>query len=166
MPDTPYLWYFAYGSNMNPARLFDERMAGAGIGWGRRIAARLEGWQLAFNKPWSRFEGASVANIMQSPHSIVHGTLNEIEPDGLEVLDRFEGVAGGHYRRHPVTVLTRDGEAISAITYVSRYKLTNGLKPARDYVAHLIAGRDLLPPDYVAMLERIPTVRLPPEKAL
>jgi gamma-glutamylcyclotransferase len=95
MPDPPYLWYFAYGSNMNPARLFDERMAGAGIGWGRRIAARLEGWQLAFNKPWSRFEGASVANIMPQLGAVVHGTLNEIEPDGLEVWIASRGLLAG-----------------------------------------------------------------------
>jgi gamma-glutamylcyclotransferase len=61
-------------------------------------------------------------------------------------------------------VITQAGDSISAITYVSRYKLTNNLKPSRDYLAHLIAGRDLLPPAYVAMLERIPTLRLPPEK--
>lgn len=165
MSSGSFVWYFAYGSNMNPARLFDERMAGSGVRWGRRIAGWLDDWQLAFNKPWSRFEGAAVANIMRQPGARVYGTLNEIEPAGLEVLDRFEGVAGGHYARQIVRIGSSEG-IVTATTYVSQYKLRDDLKPAHEYLAHLLAGRDLLPPDYVARLEAIPTITVAPEKQL
>ena len=35
-------WYFAYGSNMNALRLFEERLKPEGVGAGDRIAGRLE----------------------------------------------------------------------------------------------------------------------------
>ena len=43
-------WYFAYGSNMNALRLFEERLKPEGVAAGERIAGRLDGWRLAFNK--------------------------------------------------------------------------------------------------------------------
>ena len=43
-------WYFAYGSNMSAPRLFDERLKPEGVPAGERIAGRLDGWRLAFNK--------------------------------------------------------------------------------------------------------------------
>lgn len=149
-------WYFAYGSNMDPARLFTARMQPAGVAWGARIAGRLDGWRLAFNKPWSLFPGAGVANIMPVPGAVVHGTLNALPEAGLAVLDRYEGVATGHYARHIVTVLRDDGVAVQATTYIAAGALDETLRPARDYLAHLLAGRDLLPADYAARLAAQP----------
>ena len=40
-------WYFAYGSNMNAVRLFEERLKPEGIARGERVAGRLDGWRLA-----------------------------------------------------------------------------------------------------------------------
>ena len=151
MPRTGWLWYFAYGSNMNPRRLFDARLGPAGVSWGRRAAGRLDGWRLAFNKPWARFAGAGVANIVPDVSAHAFGTLNELPPEGLDVLDRYEGVAGGHYSRRAVTV--RLGSAdVAAVTYVAEAGLTDGLRPACAYLAHLLAGNDLLPGDYMRAL--------------
>ena len=44
------LWYFAYGSNMNPVRLVDDRLTPKGVALGRRVGGRLDGWRLAFDK--------------------------------------------------------------------------------------------------------------------
>lgn len=153
-----YRWYFAYGSNMNPARLFGERMAGNGVPHGRRLAAALPGWRLAFNKPWSRFDGAGAANIVRDETAIVHGTINELPDSGFDVLDGYEGVAGGHYAREAVWVLDEEGQRTPAITYVSHYRLTDGLSPACAYLAHLLAGRDLLPAGYYDALARTPCI--------
>ncbi len=146
--------YFAYGSNMDPVRLFETRMAEKGIRWGSRVAARLDGWRLAFDKPWARYDGAGVANIRADNKGIVHGTLNELGEGGLEMLDIHEGVAGGHYARHRVTVIVPQGP-VEAITYVASARPVAGLKPHSSYLAHLLAGRDLLPPSYFAALESI-----------
>ena len=77
---------------------------------------------------------------------------------GFDVLDVWEGVAGGHYERRTVTVVRADtGETIEAITYVA-LKVSEGLKPTREYLGHLLAGRDLLPSDYWEELRVTPTL--------
>lgn len=146
-PKQGWVWYFAYGSNMDPARLFGSRLAVAGVSWGRRVAGRLAGWRLAFNKPWNRFPGAGVANIVPDVACAVFGTLNEMPPAGLDELDRHEGVAAGHYVRKQV-VIESGGFAVPATTYVASAPFDDTLRPACAYLAHLLAGRDLLPPAY------------------
>ncbi len=150
-------WYFAYGSNMNAVRLFEDRLKPEGVAAGERIAGRLDGWRLAFNKR-GRVDGTGAGNIVLAPGAIVHGTLNLLPPQGFDVLDRYEGVAGGHYERRTVTVVRGDsGAAVEAITYVALL-VSDGLRPTRDYLGHLLAGRDLLPTDYYRQLSETATI--------
>jgi gamma-glutamylcyclotransferase len=151
-------WYFAYGSNMDARRLFGERLKPQGVPAGDRIAGRLDGWRLAFNKRGPTRSGAGAANIMRAPGEKVHGTLNLLPAKGFEVLDRYEGVAGGHYERRPVSVMRGDtGAMVEAITYVALLTGEN-LRPTRAYLACLLAGRDLLPDAYYRWLAATPTV--------
>jgi gamma-glutamylcyclotransferase len=141
-------WYFAYGSNMNPARLIDDRLKPNGVALGRRIGGRLDGWRLTFDKIARAPKGAGAGNIVVSPGNVVHGTLNEMPLAGFDVLDVWEGVVGGHYERRAVPVVRADtGDTVEAITYVAML-VGEGLRPTRDYLGHLLAGRDLLPADY------------------
>lgn len=150
-------WYFAYGSNMNVARLLDGRLAQKGVTMGARIGGRLDGWRLAFNKVARTPPGAGAGNIVPAPDGIVHGTLNALPDAGFDVLDVWEGVAGGHYERRTLPVVRSDtGETVEAIAYVA-LKVGEGLRPTRDYLGHLLAGRDLLPAAYWAWLEATPT---------
>lgn len=152
------VWYFAYGSNMNPARLSDQRLKERAVQMGTRIGGRLEGWRLAFNKIARSPPGAGVCNIVEAPGETVHGTLNEMPEAGLDVLDIWEGVAGGHYERRAVRVVREDtGEAVDAVVYIA-LKVAEGLRPTRDYLGHLLAGRDLLPVDYWERLKATPTL--------
>ncbi len=145
-------WYFAYGSNMNAVRLFEERLKPEGVDAGERIAGRLDGWRLAFNKRARVPPGAGAGNIVQAPGKVVHGTLNLLPPGGFEVLDRYEGVAAGHYERRTVPVVRGDtGMTVEAITYVALL-VGEELRPTRAYLGHLLAGRDLLPADYCRQL--------------
>lgn len=150
-------WYFAYGSNMDAARLFGARLTPAGVAAGERIAGRLDGWRLAFNKAARNPAGSGAGNIVATEGASVFGTLNRLPAAGFAVLDRYEGVAAGHYQRRTVAVSRLDtGEVLEAITYVAL--LTGeGLKPTRAYLGHLLAGQDLLPADYVRQLAAIPT---------
>ena len=151
-------WYFAYGSNMSALRLFEDRLKPEGVPAGERIAGRLDGWRLAFNKRGRTPVGAGAGNIMLAPGEAVHGTLNLLPAKGFEVLDRYEGVAGGHYERRIVPVMRGDtGVPVEAITYVA---LLTGddLRPTRAYLGHLLAGRDLLPADYFRRLSETLTV--------
>ena len=149
-------WYFAYGSNMNPARM-TERLAPKGVAMGRRLCGRLDGWQLAFDKVARTPKGSGAGNIVPVAGGSVYGTLNELPDAGFEVLDFFEGVKEGHYERRTVPVVRVDsGEAVEAVTYVA-LRVAPGLRPTRAYLAHLLAGRDLLPADYWLELSRTPT---------
>jgi gamma-glutamylcyclotransferase len=152
------VWYFAYGSNMNPARLSDQRLKERAVQMGPRIGGRLDGWRLAFNKVARSPAGAAAGNIIEAPGDAVHGTLNEMPEAGLEVLDIWEGVAGGHYERRTMQVVRTDThETVDAVVYVA-LKVGEGLKPTREYLGHLLAGRDLLPADYWERLNATPTL--------
>jgi gamma-glutamylcyclotransferase len=151
-------WYFAYGSNMNVSRLVDGRLAAKGVTMAQRIGGHLSGWRLTFNKVARTPPGAGAGNIIVAQGSVVYGTLNLLPEAGFEVLDIWEGVADGHYERRTVEVTRADcDETVEAITYVA-LKVGEGLKPTRDYLAHLLAGRDLLPADYWAWLNAVRTL--------
>lgn len=155
-------WYFAYGSNMDADRLFAKRLRPEGVAAGERIAGRLDGWRLVFNKiarpPPGASAPAGVGNIVPVAGDTVHGTLNALPAEGLAILDRFEGVASGHYERRMVRVVRSDTDAeIEAVTYVA-LKVADGLRPTREYLGYLLAGRDLLPARYVDWLAATPTL--------
>jgi len=147
------IWYFAYGSNMNRARL-EERLAAERVGMGARVGGRLDGWRLGFNKVRRGTPASGAANIVRAAGGVVHGTLNEMPEEGLAVLDRFEGVTTRQYRREIVPVVRADtGAPVNATTYVALNVGSDTLLPLREYLAHLLAGRDLLPDDYCALLD-------------
>lgn len=134
------LWYFAYGSNMDPQRMC------ARIGrWVLRVPGVLQGWKLAFTKVAGRNPGEGYANIVPSPGGSVEGCLYRLAEAALDRLDRFEG-APTHYERRDVTVYRVNcGEAVKAVTYVARpERVKDGLTPAREYLEHLLAGADCL----------------------
>lgn len=152
------IWYFAYGSNMDAARLFEDRLKPQGVAAGERIGGRLDEWRLTFDKQGKAPPGAGAGNIVPAAGEVVYGTLNALPPKGFEVLDVYEGVAGGHYERRWVPVVHMDsGETVEAITYVA-LKVGAGLKPTRAYLGRLLAGRDLLPADYWERLRATPTL--------
>ncbi len=152
------IWYFAYGSNMNPARLTDQRLKERAVQMGPRIGGRLDGWRLVFNKIVRAPEGAAAGNIIEAPGQVVHGTLNRMPDAGLAVLDIWEGVAGGHYERRTVPVVRMDtGETVDAVAYIA-LKVGEGLRPTREYLDHLLAGKDLLPGEYWEELKATPTL--------
>ena len=49
------------------------------------------------------------------------------------------------------------GETVDAVVYVA-LKIGEGLKPTREYLGHLLAGKDLLPVDYWERLNATPTL--------
>ncbi len=153
------VWYFAYGSNMDPARL-KERCTDKGAPILERVAGHLAGWRLAFNKQRLRRPGEGVANVVEDPAGLVEGTLNRMPPAGLDLLDIDEGVSLGQYRRHSVRVIRVDmGVLVDAVMYVALPTVVaTGLRPPRWYLDHLLAGRDMLSSHYHATLTVTPVV--------
>lgn len=149
-------WYFAYGSNLNVDRLYEKRLKPRGCWMGRRLAARLDNWELAFNIPSPAWAGAGVGNMAQRDSATVWGTVNEMDDSGLETLDIYEQVKEGMYKRISVSVFCPALDAtVEAVAYVGVCKLDDSLVPSRDYLFHFLAGRDVLPAEYVKKLEAL-----------
>lgn len=145
-------YYFAYGSNMNPARV------AARIGTTRRtLAGVLHDHVLRFDKA-SRIAGIAHANVAPMPGERVEGALFELERLAqIRLMDPFEGYPD-EYDRHRLPVTTREG-AIEAWVYIAAPGTTAAsLKPAREYLAHLLAGEAFLSPDYHRRLAAVEAV--------
>jgi len=142
--------YFAYGSNMNP-----DRMKQRGIKFTQREWAILKNWRLEFNKIASRNPKEGYANIVRDSNEAVEGVLYEISEKDVKKLDKWEGYPT-HYDRTIVKVNLKDGREIDALVYIAQPdKVRNGLKPTREYLAHLLKGCDLLSKEYCEILRKI-----------
>ena len=138
---------------MDMTRLYDARLKPRGVPIHARQLGQLDGWRLVFNKTWDRFSGGGAANILPDADAVTYGTLNLMPTAGLDVLDIYEGVAGGHYERRAINVFHEErGEDVEAIAYIALKGLDPHLIPPRFYLGHLLAGQDLLPADYAAWL--------------
>ncbi|MCK2182466.1 gamma-glutamylcyclotransferase family protein [Halomonas getboli] len=145
-------FYFAYGSNMNPARVE------ARIGATRRVLSGvLREHALRFDKA-SRIAGISHANVVAAPGERVEGALFELlEPEQIECMDPFEGYPHD-YDRHRLPIHTAQG-AIEAWVYMAAPGTTgDALRPAREYLEHLLAGKPFLSADYHARLSGVEAV--------
>ncbi|MGI9411370.1 MAG: gamma-glutamylcyclotransferase family protein [Hyphomicrobiaceae bacterium] len=98
--------YFAYGSNLNPHQM--QRRCPGAQPEGRAL---LTNWRLILTSRGS-------ANIVRAPGAGVHGALWRFEPRHLALMDRWEGVSRGVYRRYWCRVQCPNGEERSAVTYV------------------------------------------------
>jgi AIG2 family protein len=166
MSDT--VWYFAYGSNMQPATFAGRR----GIAAARIVAARAPGWRLTLDKTPLVPVGESFANLLADAAAETFGVLYEITADDLAHVDLTEGVLIGNYERIEIDVVPLaqavHGGAVDgptrAFTLVSDKRSTD-LLPSDRYIALLIEGAEThgLPPEWIAMLRGVRTCVASPE---
>jgi len=129
------IWYFAYGSNLNIGRK-EERTG--------RIReshiAKLAGYRLAFNKRGSN--GEVYANLLANPTEEVLGVVYRCSEQAICELDRFEGVALGHYRRSTLWVeLVESGVRLEAQVYLAEPEHTcDETPPSEEYLSHILKG--------------------------
>jgi hypothetical protein len=155
------VWYFAYGSNMQPATFRGRR----GIVPQRAVASRLRGWELVFDKPPLLPIGGAMANVVERADAHVLGVAYEITAKDLAHVDLTEGVMIGNYRRVPVRVSPLAGGAdLDAFTLTSERRDPT-LRASRRYMALLVEGALAhgLPDDWVAWLRERPAVDETPE---
>lgn len=141
-------WYFAYGSNMNRARMQQRGMQIVGASPGVLRNARL-----VFNKRAADCEGIAYANIAHAPGDRVEGVLYELA-DRNEIIrmDPFEGTPR-RYSRDVFLIETRHNRQQAAWVYVANRALIHeGLRPAAWYLAHLLEGRQYLSDAYFQRL--------------
>jgi gamma-glutamylcyclotransferase (GGCT)/AIG2-like uncharacterized protein YtfP len=93
-------------------------------------AARLNDWA------W-RIGGRGYATVSPSPGHHVWGAIWNVSDSDLASLDRYEGVAGGLYRRELTTVMAKN-QPVDVHLYIENYD-DHGM-PRPDYLERIIAG--------------------------
>ncbi|MBP8994206.1 MAG: gamma-glutamylcyclotransferase [Bacteroidales bacterium] len=132
------------------------RMNVRGVSYTSQRSGTLRGFRLTFNKKASKGNYA-FANIIESENDLVEGILYELPDTEIEKLDKVEGFPN-HYIRTEVTIYDSLGTPIQAITYIANpTKIVEGLFPQKEYMDHLLAGKDFLSRDYFNMLKGIRT---------
>jgi len=148
MPDA---WYFAYGSNMDPAR---QKARTESVRAPRR--ARLVDHRIAFNKLGR--DGTAKANIFAEPGCVVWGVAYLCSTDAMVALDLAEGVHLAQYERTQTVIHPDEGPPLPAITYVALPEcVRDGLRPTERYLDHILKGADQhrLPAEYVQALRTL-----------
>jgi cation transport regulator ChaC len=148
----PTVWYFAYGSNLDPGTFLGRRRMRPL----RAEVSRLDDWALCFDLPVGPGE-RGVGNVRPRPGERVWGVAYELEASQASRLDLSEGVHRGAYQRACVRLETSRGESLAAFTYHSSRGLP-GRKPSRRYLGLLLAGarHHGLPADWMAALRALP----------
>lgn len=143
--------YFAYGSNMNPARVRER-----GLEVVRAEPAVLPGHRLAFDKHSAAHAGAGHASVSVDPAAVVEGVLYWLAgPDEIVKMDRFE-YTPVNYSREAAYVRTATGVIATWTYFANPAVLRPGLRPPRSYLEHLLAGEPFLSPGYFARLAAWP----------
>ena len=145
--------YFAYGSNMKPARVAERGLLVTDV-----RGARLPGYRLTFNKVSREHSRNGHANIEFEPRSFTEGVLYELaHPDEILKMDPFER-APWNYGREIIAVHAGETTIWAWTYFANPAVLVPGLSPSEDYLRHLLAGRDFLSDEYfdslLAWLER------------
>lgn len=144
----PALLYFAYGSNLHPARLDARLTAPQLVG-----TAVLEACTLRFNK---RGRDGSGKGTIAPAADCVHGVVYALHRDDKQRLDAIEGLGAGYDER--VVDLPGYGPAH---TYVAaRDALDDTLLPYDWYLTLVLAGARFhrFPAPYLARLEQVVTM--------
>ena len=144
-------YYFAYGSNMNPARVRVRNLELEDV----PIRATLTNYVLRFNKKSRKDPNAGHANIVPKFGVQVEGVLYPLrDAQEIEKMDPFES-APSHYRRELVFVRT-DSRLVLAWTYIANPSVVDEtLLPPKWYVEHLLAGAEFLSPKYIDKIRQV-----------
>ena len=124
--------YFAYACNLSRQQM-SERCPDSQL----KFRAILPNYKLIF-AGWSRKWRGGTASIKPFQGEKVVGAVYEISERDLRLLDRHEGYPTVHNRLN-VLVITEDGKAIKAVTYIKREQ-SEETQPSREYLAVIQQG--------------------------
>jgi gamma-glutamylcyclotransferase (GGCT)/AIG2-like uncharacterized protein YtfP len=141
--------YAAYGSNLDPARM-GERCPHSplhGTGW-------LVGWRLTFGGEDKGWDGA-LATVVEDPGGQVFVAVYDVTAEDAAMLDAWEGVDIGLFRKIKVRVQMLAGEAMAWLYVLDGYE---GGLPSAIHLGVLVEAAEAAgaPADYVADLRSRP----------
>ncbi len=141
--------YAAYGSNMDPARMA-ERCPHSPL----RETGWLVGWRLTFGGEEHGWDGA-LGTVVEDPLDQVFVALYDVTDEDATVLDAWEGVEIGLYRKTRVRVQTLAGDDSAWLYVLDAYE---GGLPSAIHLGILAEAAQAAgaPDDYVAALRARP----------
>ena len=141
--------YAAYGTNMDP-----DRMAERAPHSPQRQTGWLSGWRMTFGGEDLGFDGA-LSTIVEEPGSTVFVSLYEVNESDEHLLDAWEGVELGAYRKIRVRVATLEGDVVAWVYVLDAYE---GGLPSAHYLGVIADAAEAAgaPEDYVADIRARP----------
>ncbi len=113
-------------------------------------------FELCFNKRAHDRPDSAYANIRHRQGALVEGVLYRLdEPAEIFKMDPFEGTPV-FYSRERMPVLTARGVLPGWVYVANPAWRSEGLRPTRAYLQHLLAGRAFLSEDYWLALAATP----------
>ncbi len=150
----PDFLYFAFGSNLEAARLHIHCPSARFV-----MIARLADHRLAFSIESKNTWHGGVGDILAAPGAEVWGALWIIAGEDSRALDDQEGVFRDPpaYRRHRVQVETPAGDVVVCRAYQVATPDLEGIAPSPAYKETILRGARAvgLPAAYIAHLEAI-----------
>ncbi len=126
------MYYFAYASNLS-----HQQMSKRCPDSQHKFRAILPNYKLIF-AGWSRKWRGGMASIKPFQGEKVPGAVYEISERDLRLLDKYEDCPA-IYNHINVMVITEDGEATKAVTYIRREQ-SEETQPSREYMAVIQQG--------------------------
>ena len=128
------MYYFAYGSNMNPTQMINRCPSSKFVTTGH-IQDHILNFPI-----FSRKRNSFVASIKPMPGHIVEGVVWEFVDDELPIMDRFESL-GKNYDRVTMDITIPSG-TINAVVYIAIIKddSVEGT-PSKEYLDTINEGK-------------------------
>jgi len=146
--------YFAYGSNLDPERLYLNCPSAQFLS-----AGKLYEFTLNFTKTSEIRWRGGVADIVETPNASMWGAIWQINISESDALDRQEGVHANPqgYHRLDITVESADGRSIECRTYQVTVREALNIPPSPAYKETLVRGAKYceLPADYQTLIANI-----------
>lgn len=137
------MYYFAYGSNMNIEHM--RRLCG----WHCRMLCRskLVGYEIGLDM-------RGYTNIRPKQGDTVWGVMYEIDQDGIDMLDKFEG-APDVYNRKEVVCLDDNNVEYRCQVYIEAENEFGGTKAREEFFRRVVgaAYENHLPETWIEKLE-------------
>lgn len=151
----PNFLYFAFGANLDAARLRLSCPSARFV-----TSARLPGHRLAFTVESPRTWHGGVGDVLPTPGDEIWGAIWIIDGEESHELDTQEGLFRDPpvYRRYEVSIETPAGDRVNCRSYQVVAPSATQIAPSPRYKETILRGAHAcdLPSSYIARLEALP----------